>query len=68
MEWQGPTNLILNYSGNLQQSTQEIPAVNLTDPAVVVTTWTDISELVLIIGIACIIGGYIAGRYYASKK
>jgi hypothetical protein len=37
--------------------------IDWNDPNVLVTTWGDLGLLVLIIGMVCLIAGYLIGRY-----
>jgi len=53
----------VNYTDPHVTQSNITPMIDWTDPNVLVTTWGDLGLLVLIIGMACLIAGYLIGKY-----
>jgi len=65
MDWSGlEYNLSqINYSESTVTKSNITPMIDWNDPNVLVTTWGDLGLLVLIIGMVCLISGYLIGKY-----
>jgi hypothetical protein len=53
----------VNYTEPIVTQSNIAHMIDWNDPNVLVTTWGDLGLLVLIIGMVCLIAGYLIGRY-----